>query len=215
MNGQDINIIPENVFYDMFDEDYTEAKDIMQSACYITDFSPREPLEEYLKNMIIENCIKENVVTNMVRVNINTNSGLSVWLCSAKEYWDMNGKPNQRVFTVLHNKSDKNEIYKIVLLNGRLIIKDFIQIPNEAKNKKDIVIFDGDTEILRQYLFNVFIWELKNYSPPYNFGCCSNYEKCSDALKCIHDNLMYAKGCMYRKNLEAGRIFYGKNRNVD
>lgn len=45
------------------------------------------------------------------------------------------------------------------------------------------------------------------------FGCCSKYEMCSDAKKCTHVNKLYSKACMYRKNLEQGNIFYGKNRN--
>lgn len=46
------------------------------------------------------------------------------------------------------------------------------------------------------------------------FGCCSYYIKCSDNKKCIHDDQLYATACMYRKNLENNRIFYGKNKNV-
>ena len=40
------------------------------------------------------------------------------------------------------------------------------------------------------------------------FGCCSRYKKCSEKQKCIHDDLLYSSACMYRKNLENGRIFY-------
>lgn len=47
-----------------------------------------------------------------------------------------------------------------------------------------------------------------------SFGCCSRYEACSDAKKCIHPNPIFAVACSYKKNLEQGRIFYGKNRNV-
>ena len=47
-----------------------------------------------------------------------------------------------------------------------------------------------------------------------SFGCCSRYIQCSDAGKCLHPDLQYAKACLYRKNLEAGRIFYGINKNV-
>lgn len=47
-----------------------------------------------------------------------------------------------------------------------------------------------------------------------SFGCCHRYVQCSDARKCIHPNLVLAFGCGYRKNLEAGRIFYGKNKNI-
>ena len=53
------------------------------------------------------------------------------------------------------------------------------------------------------------------FSKPSSFGCCHKYIECSDARKCLHDDLNYSEGCIYRQNLEAGRIFYGKNRNVD
>ena len=47
-----------------------------------------------------------------------------------------------------------------------------------------------------------------------SFGCCDKYIQCSDALKCIHEDLLYSTSCMYRKNLENGKIFYGKNKNI-
>lgn len=45
------------------------------------------------------------------------------------------------------------------------------------------------------------------------FGCCGFYEKCSDELKCLWP--VKGKYCWYRQNLEAGRIFYGKNKGKD
>lgn len=42
-------------------------------------------------------------------------------------------------------------------------------------------------------------------------GCCGLYLKCSDAKQCLHPDLSVSENCLYRKNLEAGRIFYGKN----
>lgn len=47
-----------------------------------------------------------------------------------------------------------------------------------------------------------------------NFGCCSRYEACSDAKKCIHPDQLFARACSYRRNLEQGKIFYGKNRTI-
>lgn len=47
------------------------------------------------------------------------------------------------------------------------------------------------------------------------FGCCSRYEECSDQKKCLHPDILLARGCYYKKNLEDGRIFYGVNRNID
>ena len=46
------------------------------------------------------------------------------------------------------------------------------------------------------------------------FGCCARYEECSDAKKCLHENKLYARNCIYGAHLAEGRIFYGKNRNI-
>lgn len=45
------------------------------------------------------------------------------------------------------------------------------------------------------------------------FGCCSHYRECSDAKKCLIADRDYSKSCIYRDNLENGKIFYGKNAN--
>ena len=47
------------------------------------------------------------------------------------------------------------------------------------------------------------------------FGCCSRYMQCSDEKKCLHPDFLTSLACAYKRNLEAGRIFYGKNRNID
>lgn len=47
----------------------------------------------------------------------------------------------------------------------------------------------------------------------HQFGCCSRYEECSNNKKCIHPDTLYSQGCLYRKNLESGKIFYGINAN--
>lgn len=46
------------------------------------------------------------------------------------------------------------------------------------------------------------------------FSCCSRYIQCSDEKVCIQPNKRLSVGCQYRKNLESGRIFYGKNRDT-
>lgn len=39
------------------------------------------------------------------------------------------------------------------------------------------------------------------------FGCCSKYKECSDAKKCLRKDDR-AEACLYRRNLEAGKVFY-------
>ncbi len=56
--------------------------------------------------------------------------------------------------------------------------------------------------------------EIYNQTTGTVFGCCNDFIICSDALKCHKKADPFYRGCLYRKNLEAGRVFYGKNRNV-
>lgn len=46
------------------------------------------------------------------------------------------------------------------------------------------------------------------------FGCCNDFIRCSDAKRCLYTNVTEMRGCLYRKNLEAGHIFYGINKNI-
>ena len=46
---------------------------------------------------------------------------------------------------------------------------------------------------------------------PDAFGCCSRFRSCSDEKRCLISQLEYSSHCSYRKNLESGKIFYGKN----
>ncbi len=48
----------------------------------------------------------------------------------------------------------------------------------------------------------------------HSFDCCSSFRKCSDALECIHKGNPLYDGCTYRKKLESGIVFYGKNCNI-
>ena len=50
---------------------------------------------------------------------------------------------------------------------------------------------------------------------PTEWDCCSRYMECSDAKVCVHPDKRFAFQCGYRKILSSGRIFYGKNRNID
>lgn len=49
---------------------------------------------------------------------------------------------------------------------------------------------------------------------PKDIGCCSHYMDCSDALRCVQTDPLISMACIYRQNLKAGRVFYGKNKNI-
>lgn len=58
-----------------------------------------------------------------------------------------------------------------------------------------------------QITFNDIIAENKTEQ----FGCCSQYRKCSEQKKCLFPDDESHKGCLYKANLEQGIVFYGKD----
>lgn len=84
----------------------------------------------------------------------------------------------------------------------------------DSENCKSKILIN-DVNDIKQYtkpislLFIDVLFKLGGES----FGCCHRYVECSDALKCLHPNLLHSFGCTYKKNLESGKVFYGKNRN--
>lgn len=77
------------------------------------------------------------------------------------------------------------------------------------------VIFENNDSRIMNFINNNVLYCLRNYHSSASFGCCSQFIACSDALKCLHENKLYSTGCTYRKHLDNGRIFYGKNKNID
>lgn len=102
-------------------------------------------------------------------------------------------------------------------LPGRIIL----QLPLERKDYQTDAFYtltekDTDEETL-VLIFQILRKEKQNIfrnTVTEIFGCCNDFIKCSDQKQCIHPEDRFYNGCMYRKNLEAGRIFYGKNRNI-
>lgn len=66
---------------------------------------------------------------------------------------------------------------------------------------------------LKRELSILFMTVLSEMGGEY-FGCCHRYKECSDEKKCVNPDIMMAMACYYKRNLEAGRIFYGKNKNI-
>lgn len=114
-----------------------------------------------------------------------------------------------RAFNISQKGKKENGFFNITIrANSIKQINNLCQFPITS----DIVSFSVNDESAFTFIKTVFDYELRHFTPSYQFGCCSRYEKCSDNKKCIHPNKLYAKACQYRENLEAGRIFYGKNR---
>ena len=140
-------------------------------------------------------------------VNINSDGSIS-FLSSGQKLLGFQQKKQQILLTI------KNEYFKILNLDQLDI---FYEISN-IKSLPDFtrVIFnDSDFEKVTKYLFQFsenYVDE--HYTPDYTFDCCHLYMQCSDARRCVDPDRIHAKSCTYRKKLETGLIFFGKNRNV-
>lgn len=129
-------------------------------------------------------------------------------------------KLDQTRNSVVMNIKEKNEqLVLIMSLNQYQSVKydEVVETKISKSDSKNIQIFmDKNCEELIEYIRLHTEYRIKNYkSKASTFGCCSKFNECSDAKHCVHENRLYSMACSYRKHLDEGRIFYGKNRNID
>lgn len=98
---------------------------------------------------------------------------------------------------------------------NELLIPPFAKV-RQIASKKDFVLIDfpEENEEVYDFITKIVNYGCTHYVPEEYFGCCDLYVQCSDMKKCLYPNQLYAKACKYRRNLESGRIFYGKNKNI-
>ena len=93
---------------------------------------------------------------------------------------------------------------------------DEVGLPYKKLQSTQTVRFElssvADIHKLESFIFTAFLRceETANLTP---FGCCDLFLSCSDAGQCLRMDDPVFWGCLYRRNLEKGRIFYGKNKN--
>ncbi len=156
---------------------------------------------------------KYNIPEKFISISENAGNSISVWITELTT-----GKKSKHAFAVsLKGKKD----FKYVSFLVKKTVIDNITIPKNAMLKSiESDIFNVRVNFpIEENDFTSFINDLLNYTvntfePSDKFGCCDKYIECSNAKKCLHNNLFYAKACYYRKNLESGKIFYGENKNI-
>lgn len=112
------------------------------------------------------------------------------------------------VLEVICSRYQYEDITKHIV--SELITKD---LKSDPENKH--IMIENTDDLIMDIVKVCTEYKLKHYtSKASTFGCCSRFNECSDAKKCVHENKLYSKACAYRRNLDAGRIFYGKNKNV-
>lgn len=157
-----------------------------------------------------------NVSTKGVLAGVTTSKSIIIY---EPPYPYIPSKVLDQNVSVLNISQDDEYIY--LSISTRHI--DSIPIPSTATLKPTksqkysfrIVIFNQGDRVIYDFIKSHILYRLKTYQSSSSFGCCSKFNACSDALKCVHENKLYSTGCQYRTHLDNGAIFYGKNKNVN
>lgn len=156
---------------------------------------------------------KDNISKDFISSFINNDKSLSVWITELTT-----GKKTKLAFKV-SLKGKKGAKY--VSFTARKSIIKNISLPENVSLKyidsdiaNVIVNFPTGENNYITFVHDILDYSVNTFEPADKFGCCSKYIECSNAKRCLHENLFYAKACFYRKNLESGKIFYGENKNI-
>lgn len=188
-------------------------------------------LRDSLNEMITKICLDQSIDTNFVSVeerrqkaddNTSKVIGYSVWILEP-----MNLNKSDRVFSIVPKNTVKTKRFEVEIRYDRQawlpIPADFIEKITETKKKdgddvyitKKYFLFSSlDSPNIYSFLYQTLQMALKGFKPSERFGCCEKYVECSNAKKCLHNNPFYSRCCWYRQNLEAGKIYYGVNKNI-
>lgn len=93
-----------------------------------------------------------------------------------------------------------------------LIPSHWRQTTSKSEEKYIIVPIENPLHDYDDFLVSLAGATIDRY--PKEWDCCSFYMECSDAKVCIRTDKKIALACGYRKILNSGKIYYGKNRNV-
>lgn len=179
-----------------------------------------ENLDNLLKNLTIEQDLPHGSLHVYSNTSPKTGKEISKSICiyepdypSSKMDVDNPGKN-----LVVMNIQTKNGFeflirkkqYASLVVPNSAVVKE---IPSDSAFIH--VLFDNvDSAVLKYIQENILYCLSKYRSKAKSFGCCSKYEECSNVMRCIHENRLYSTACLYRRNLESGRIFYGINKNI-
>lgn len=235
--GSDISIIKENQLMQLIrdslkyksskpsvSEDVIEPVDDEEYDENISDGNEnwQNDIQLMLDNLIKEMELPEKSMylkTNYSKKNPGVITSYTVAI------WEPDYPPKSRVIVSKNGDSmnikEKNDSLELII--DQVQYGDIGICPEDSviKNLKSDpynihIIIKKDSDKLIEFVETNTRYALARYtSKADRFGCCSRFIECSDAKRCLHENKLYSKACMYRSHLEAGHIFYGKNKNID
>lgn len=219
--GLDIKIIKEDQFVSMFASDQNKRYELEDRDVYEGDKTWQDRISALLDDMIKEHELPEKSL--YLKVNYKKEDASQVTSYNVA-IWEPDYPPRSRVIVskndsamIIYDKKDGLNIVVGLTQYGDCKKPKHAEV-KELKSDLDVgcirLIFDKNSLELVDFVKEHVLYTLARYvSKASRFGCCSRFMDCSDAKKCVHENKLYSKACMYRSHLDSGRIFYGKNKN--
>ena len=219
--GQEIEIYEEKDFIPVVTNLIENGKNVNIMKETSSDIDWKVSVQAMLDKMVLKEELPENSLYLMSNIGRDGMTITSYSICIYEPDYpiapDTPKDPTRN--SIILNIKEKASVLELIIEKSRI---NSIGVPQTADVKElksdntNIHIYmPADSLELTEYIQKNVEYAYENYTSKASaFGCCGKFNECSDAKKCIHVNKLYSKACTYRKNLEAGRIFYGKNRNI-
>lgn len=162
----------------------------------------RNSIADIINSINAEIVDTHNTPPNFFVLKDNKDKSQSVWI---KE--PVTKMTKKLTFNYKSGKKHTLTIKNIVLTELKVPVNAELRKRKSDKKNTYIAFNELDEEAI-QFIKSVAIYYVDHFEPSDKFGCCSKYKECSDANKCLHENLFYSRACWYRKNLEDNKIFY-------
>lgn len=197
--GMDLTIMPEDVFYDLFD------------YCNNSD---NDDLEEKTENVSESNIdLQIRICDRVIRLLEDFGNSLSI-------KYEKSDDITKSVYFIkaTAKKSDWHceDVVKTILkvkTSGKpliLISENYISLLKQngipfkkIKSSVDLQIEVNDFDNIPDSLLKELLLEIMEKSFAFAvFGCCSKYSDCEKAGKCLHVDTVYSMFCQYKKIIE-------------
>jgi len=179
-----------------------QSESLEQESCFASDIG-EDGVYDILKTSLLETVQKNNVLPE--KLMLKTGKAYASVFYDTQMAFRICCRVNHHYFGVSNIYSDlvPSTLTQHITKDGR------------SDGFTNFVFDTSHNGILQFADFLSAVLDSAIDSLPKEFDCCSYYEQCSDAKRCINPNSRIATGCGYRRIMKKGRIFYGKNRNVD
>lgn len=181
--GMDLIILPENEFYEMLDTD-DNSKNLYINEMEIFNRIKNNIDEKYTK--IVNLKLKSSKTTGIYFITVDAKP--TSWRANASEKTLAKIKIGRDISYISFAPEYKN-IFKKYFINYtktksenaiRISFSDFKNIPSNVL-----------TELLTTIMISSFKFD--------SFGCCGKYRECKEKGYCVHNDILYANACQYRK----------------